>query len=39
MIQLTTPSGFTLRFDAAIAPAQLASLIDAIEPASRGASC
>ncbi len=39
MIQLTTPSGFTLRFDAAIAPAQPASLIDAIDPASRGASC
>lgn len=38
-IQLMTPSGFTLRFDASVSPQQLALVLEAIESTKRGDRC
>lgn len=38
-IQLMTPSGFTLRFDASISTQQLAQVLEAIESTKRGEQC
>ncbi len=38
-LHIMTPSGFSVRFDAAVQPQQVTKILEAIELASRGESC